>query len=154
MRLVGFAFTNAALDFVAQLPPKVRRQVIRKAKALQTNPFPATAKKLRDVETPEGEPVYRERSGDYRILYVVRRKPDEVLILDIDHRKDVYRMPKTKAEPADEMRMKEGEFDDIMRGALGVPAPLGTHVKGKDARPDPTTAKRLSAHPRQRRQKS
>jgi mRNA-degrading endonuclease RelE of RelBE toxin-antitoxin system len=34
-------------------------------------------------------PVYRERQGDYRILYSVR--PVIIVILDIDHRKDVYR---------------------------------------------------------------
>jgi hypothetical protein len=55
--------------------------------------------------------------------------PDEVLILDIDHRKDVYRMPKTKAEPADEMKMKEADFDVIMSKALGVAAPQNDEEK-------------------------
>jgi len=32
-----------------------------------------------------------ERSGDYRILYVVRKNPGEVIVLDIDNRKDVYK---------------------------------------------------------------
>lgn len=143
MPFVGFAFTDVALDFIATLPPKIRKQVIKKAKALQTNPHPPTAKKLHDVETPDGDPVYRERSGDYRILYIVSAQPAEIIILDIDHRKDVYRMPKTKPEPADEIRMNERKFDEIMRGALGVPAPLG-----KAAQDDaPNAAKRLSAYP-------
>jgi mRNA-degrading endonuclease RelE of RelBE toxin-antitoxin system len=34
-------------------------------------------------------PVYRVRQGDYRILYSVR--PIIIVILDIGHRKDVYR---------------------------------------------------------------
>ena len=38
-----------------------------------------------------GEPILRERSGDYRILYVLRKDPDQVVILDIDHRKDIYK---------------------------------------------------------------
>jgi mRNA-degrading endonuclease RelE of RelBE toxin-antitoxin system len=33
--------------------------------------------------------VWRIRSGVYRILYVVR--PAEIIVIDIDHRKDVYR---------------------------------------------------------------
>jgi mRNA interferase RelE/StbE len=37
------------------------------------------------------EPVYRIRSGDYRVVYAVRSDPNEVVILDIGHRKDVYR---------------------------------------------------------------
>jgi len=137
---VGFAFTETALDFLDSLPPKIRRQVIKKAKALHGNPHPQGSKKLKDVQTPEGDPVYRERSGDYRILYVVRQNPAEVIILDIDNRKDVYRMPKTKTEPADEMRMKESDFDAIMGKALGVPAPLGEAANDKP--------KRLSAYPK------
>lgn len=143
MPFIGFAFTDRALDFVETLPPKIRKQVVKKAKALLANPFPQGSKKLKDVETDEGDPVYRERSGDYRILYVVRSDPSEVLIIDIDHRKDVYRMTKKTTEPADEMRMKESDFDDIMSKALGVPAPLGTAKNDEEP-------KRLSAHPRKK----
>lgn len=145
MPLVGFALTERALDFLETLPPKTRKQVVKKAKALHITPFPPTCKKLHDVETSEGEPVYRERSGDYRILYVVRQGLHaEVVILDIDNRKDVYRMPKTDSEPADEMRMKQGDFDDIMRNALGVAPPAKN-----DDKPEP--AKRLSAYPPKKR---
>lgn len=145
MPLLGFAFTDAALDFLDTLPPKIRRQVIKKARALHTSPFPPTCKKLHDVETPSGEPVYRERSGDYRILYVVRTKPAEVLILDIDNRKDAYRMPKTKTERADELRMKQTSFDDMMRSALGAPPPPDEE-KAKPKTGE-KKAKRLSAYP-------
>lgn len=140
MAFVGFAFTETALDFLESLPPKIRRQVIKKAKALHGNPHPQGSKKLNDVETPDGDPVYRERSGDYRILYVVRQNPAEVIIVDIDNRKDVYRMPKTKTEPADGMRMKKSDFDAIMSTALGVPAPLGQPANDK--------SKRLAAYPK------
>lgn len=37
------------------------------------------------------EAVWRLRSGDYRILYVVKSNPEEIIVLDIGHRKDVYR---------------------------------------------------------------
>ena len=148
MHLIGFAFTDRALDFLAGVPPKIRRQIVKKAKSLHTTPFPPTSKKLHDVTTPEGYSVYRERSGDYRILYIVRNKPAEVLVLDIGYRKEIYQVAKTKTEPADDMRMKEGQFDDIMRGALGVPAPLGKHKA--DPKPEPET-KRLSAYPAKRR---
>ena len=88
MPLMGFAFTKAALKYLETLPPKLRRQVTQKARALHADPHPVGSKKLQGEETDEGEPIYRERSGDYRILYLVR--VDEVVILDIDHRKDVY----------------------------------------------------------------
>lgn len=146
--MVGFAFTDRALDSLEGLPPKIRKQVVKRARALHTQPFPASCKKLRDVETMDGDPIYRERSGDYRILYVVRENPAEVIILDIDHRKDVYKMPKTKTAPADEMRMNEAEFDDIMGRALGVPAPQETaddsvkdSKKRQGKKPDPKKQK-------------
>jgi len=150
---VGFAFTDAALDFLETLPPKIRRQVTKKAKALHVNPHPLGSKKLQDVETTDGEAVYRERSGDYRILYIVRSKPAEVLILDIDHRKDVYKMPKTNPEPTDELRMKQGKFDDLMRNALGVPTPVDKPKSDARVANDvPTEEKRLSAFPPKHRQ--
>src|SRR5687768_5622789 len=119
MPLVGFAFTASALDFLSTVPHKTRRQIIKKAKALHTNPFPQGVKKLHGVTTDDGAPVYRERSGDYRILYVITERPSEILILDIGNRKDVYDMAKTKQTPGDELRMKQSDFDEVMRTALG-----------------------------------
>lgn len=145
MPYIAFAFTDAALDALADLAPKVRSQVIKKAKALHTNPHPPTSKKLRNVETPDGDAVYRERSGDYRILYLVRSNPAEIVILDIDHRKDVYRMPKTNPKAADEMRMKESDFDEMMKGAFGAPPP------DEDAKATKEKQSSLSPYPRKRK---
>lgn len=91
MPLVGLAFTSAALKRLAAIPSKFRRQVTRRARELQSNPHPQGSKKLTGMTTETGEPIYRERSGDYRILYVVKQNPTEVIVLDIDDRKDVYR---------------------------------------------------------------
>ena len=141
MPLVGFAFTRAALNFLGTVPHKRRRQIIKKAKALHTIPFPPGVKKLQGVQTDTGEPVYRQRAGDFRILYVVLSKPAEVLILDIANRKDVYKMPKTKTKTDDEMRMSEGEFDTMMGDALGVASPPEKTAKSK-AKNEPSAAKR------------
>ncbi len=40
MSYTGFAFNSAALDFLDTLPPKLRKQVIKKAKALHSKPQP------------------------------------------------------------------------------------------------------------------
>lgn len=87
--LFGFGFAPAAVSFLDRLPPgKVRAQIAKKAKSLILNPHPSGCRKLKG--RMEGDdPVWRIRSGDYRILYIVREI--EVIILDIDHRKDVYR---------------------------------------------------------------
>lgn len=143
MQLIGFAFSNAALEYLSTLQPKVRKQIIKKAKALINNPFPQGCKKLQGVVTDESEPIYRERSGDYRILYVVRSNLTEVVILDIDDRKDVYKMPNKKSKADDELRMSEEDFDEVMRSALGVPPP-------PDKEPDekPAKGRRVQGAPR------
>ena len=56
-------------------------------------------------------------------------------------------MPKTKTEPADDLRMKETEFDAMMRGALGVSAP----VESDDKNGEDKAEKRVSAYPPKKR---
>lgn len=88
MPFVGLAFGHAATAFLDKMPVgKLRAQLTKKAKALITNPHPAGCKKLTGKKW--GEPVWRIRHGDYRILYAVRG--NIIVILDIGHRKDVYR---------------------------------------------------------------
>ncbi len=89
--LVGLVIAKTALNNLRHIPHKIRAQLIKKAKNLILNPHPSGSKKLNGIATDEGEPIYRYRSGDYRILYVVRQNPGEVIVLDIDSRKDVYR---------------------------------------------------------------
>jgi mRNA interferase RelE/StbE len=86
--LYGFAYSSQALAFLKGLPKKIRRQIIAKVQALARDPYPPTCKMLQGMRDGE-ESVYRVRSGDYRILYVVRKVV--VIILDIGHRKDIYR---------------------------------------------------------------
>lgn len=87
--LYGFAFTEAALKFLESgVPVKFQGQIKKKIEALATTPYPPGCKKLKGVGDEE---VYRVRSGDYRVLYVVKDEPSQIIILDIGHRKDVYR---------------------------------------------------------------
>lgn len=89
MPLIGFAFGPSATAFLDKLPPgKLRAQLTKKAKALHTNPHPPGCKKLVNVMSGD-DSVWRIRAGDYRILYVVRAV--EIIVLDIGHRKDIYR---------------------------------------------------------------
>jgi mRNA interferase RelE/StbE len=87
--LYGFAYADSALRFLeTKVPTKIRGQIKRRIEALAANATPPGSKKLRGIMDGEN-PVYRVRQGDYRILYSVR--PIIIVILDIDHRKDVYR---------------------------------------------------------------
>jgi mRNA-degrading endonuclease RelE of RelBE toxin-antitoxin system len=87
--LYGFAFTEAALKYLeTQVPAKIRGQIKRRIEALAATPVPLGAKKLNGIMDGE-HAVYRVRQGEYRILYSVR--PIIIVVLDIGHRKDVYR---------------------------------------------------------------
>jgi mRNA interferase RelE/StbE len=89
--LHGFSYSESALKFLETVvAAKVRGQIKRKIEALAANPHPPGCKKLVGVDN-EGEVVYRIRSGDYRVLYVVRSNPQQIIVLDIDNRKDIYR---------------------------------------------------------------
>lgn len=85
----GFAYTPGALAFLKTLQPKLRRQIINRIQALAADPTGPGTKKLHDITDDDDAPVYRARQGKHRILYCIR-KPI-IVILDIDHRKDVYR---------------------------------------------------------------
>ena len=83
------AFDPEAEQALAALPEKFRGQIARRIDALAQNPHPAGSKRLHGEVGPYGETVYRERSGDYRVVYVVRGQT--VIVLKVDDRKDVYR---------------------------------------------------------------
>ena len=89
--LYGFAYSESALKYLeSAVPAKFRGQIKRKIELLASDPYPAGSKKLHAIK--EGnEDVHSLRSGDYRILYAVRNSPKQIVVLDIDHRKDVYR---------------------------------------------------------------
>jgi len=84
----GFAYDRCALNYLKTVPKKFRKQIIDKIQRLAQEPYPPTAKIIQGTMDGE-EKVFRIRSGDYRILYVVRGII--VVVLDIGHRKDVYR---------------------------------------------------------------
>jgi mRNA interferase RelE/StbE len=87
--LYGFAYSEDALRYLeTKVPTKIRGQIRRRIERLAADPTPPGSKKLLGITDGEN-PVYRERQGDYRILYSVRGVI--IVILDIDHRKDVYR---------------------------------------------------------------
>lgn len=83
----NLVFHRAAEDFLDSLPKKLQAQIVRKIVALADHPYPAGCKKL--IGITEGINVWRIRSGDYRILYTISEK--EIIISNIDNRKDVYR---------------------------------------------------------------
>ncbi len=67
---------------LVDLHPEVYKRI---TKALIENPKPQNSLKL------SGREGYRLRVGDYRIIYEVDEINKTVSVLDVGHRKDVYR---------------------------------------------------------------
>jgi mRNA interferase RelE/StbE len=79
--------TQCARRALARLPASIQRQVVTKIRALANDPRPSGVKKLE----PADPPLYRIRSGDYRIVYEIDDAEHKVTIGLIGDRKDVYK---------------------------------------------------------------
>lgn len=71
---------------IAGLPPKIRRQVLRKIIGLEEQPRSHDSAMLRGEEN-----AFRVRSGDYRILYHIDEEARKVTVFRVRHRKEAYR---------------------------------------------------------------
>jgi mRNA interferase RelE/StbE len=91
MRPIGLSFGPKATAFLDNMPPgKLRVQVAKRAMSLVQDPTPPGCKKLHGITYGVArDAVWRVRQGDYRILYVIRA--NEILVIDIGNRKDVYK---------------------------------------------------------------
>ena len=67
------------------LDDKTRRRILRAIVALEVNPRPPGATKLR------GSELWRVRVGDSRIIYSIEEARLVVLVVKIGHRREVYR---------------------------------------------------------------
>ncbi len=83
-------------NYTLQIVPTAERQFLRlqtllqdrvkkKLFFLEANPRPVGSQKL------HGTPFFRVRIGDYRVIYSVDDQHKIVKILDIGHRREVYR---------------------------------------------------------------
>jgi mRNA interferase RelE/StbE len=74
------------LKFFGNLEPNVKNKFIGKLKLLEDFPKPIGSIKLKGFDNQ-----YRIRLGDFRIRYFINVEKLEILILDIAHRKDIYK---------------------------------------------------------------
>lgn len=73
------------LKQLRKIPISYRKLIEIRLEQLEKNPYPAGTKKL---EAREG---YRLRIGDYRVLYTLDSKLNEILILSVAHRREAYK---------------------------------------------------------------
>jgi len=67
-----------------RLPNRVVKRINRRFNSISADPY-AGARKL------SGDPAFRARVGDYRIIYDVDDRARTVTILGVRHRREAYR---------------------------------------------------------------
>lgn len=68
-----------------KVPPKDYKKVKQAILDLTQDPRPPGSKKLK------GREGWRIRQGDYRIIYEIYNDQLIIIVLDVGHRKDIYR---------------------------------------------------------------
>ena len=71
--------------FLKNLQISEKKRIDAALTILADNPIPPKAKKL------SGRDGYRIRVGDYRIIYEIQKNLLVVLVIDIGHRREIYR---------------------------------------------------------------
>jgi mRNA interferase RelE/StbE len=79
-------FTNRAARAFRNLSPDVQRRLDPALLALADNPRPPGCVKLSGEES-----LWRVRVGDYRIVYQIQDKLLKVLVINVGHRREIYR---------------------------------------------------------------
>ncbi len=74
-----------AIKSLGNLPDKDYQSVRDAIRKLAENPRPNGCLKLRDRDG------YRIRIGVYRVIYQINDKEEKITVLDIGHRRDIYR---------------------------------------------------------------
>jgi len=90
MEIFNAQMTQSAADGLEDILVKLQEQIIIDINSLSTNPFPSRSgiKKLKGFKPP----LYRLRSGDYRVLY--RIQSNTVTIMRAIDRKEPERIIK------------------------------------------------------------
>ncbi|RLE80936.1 MAG: type II toxin-antitoxin system RelE/ParE family toxin [Thermoprotei archaeon] len=79
-------FSRKAVKDFKRLPSEVKQRVRKAIVILHETPFPRGVKKLKGFSN-----TYRLRIGDYRIIYKILWDRNEIWILRIAHRREVYK---------------------------------------------------------------
>jgi len=75
-------WTATALRTLEKLEDFIAKIIIKKIEELKEDPF------SKDVKRLKGEPSFRLRIGDYRVIFDIMR--DSIVILKVGHRKNIY----------------------------------------------------------------
>lgn len=76
---------RSANKSLSSLSSTVQDRLVLAITRLGSNPRPSGVKKL------SGREAWRIRVGDYRVIYEIRDADRTVLVVDVGHRREIYR---------------------------------------------------------------
>lgn len=83
--IYNIQISRSAQKQLAKINNPFFKAISEKILALKTNPRPPGCKKLKGKES------WRIRVADYRIIYEIKDDILQIIVIDVDHRKQVYR---------------------------------------------------------------
>ena len=84
--MLNAEYSNNAKKFLKKSDRELAKRILDRIEELQKDPLPSDKKKVEGRK----DKVYRVRVGHYRILYVIFKEKNTLLIADIDKRSRVY----------------------------------------------------------------
>jgi mRNA interferase RelE/StbE len=78
-------YLPSAAKSIEKLPKSIQRRILERLEILASNPRGPGSVKF------TGEDAYRIRVGDYRVIYTIQDERLIVLVIDVGHRREVYR---------------------------------------------------------------
>ena len=76
---------KSSLKSLKKIPHQYSKQIVDNIRKLLTNPYPSNSLKL------VGQDNHRIRVGVYRVIYFIDSTNQQIKILRISHRKEIYR---------------------------------------------------------------
>jgi mRNA interferase RelE/StbE len=69
-----------------KLDPNAEQQIRKAIDDLAANPRPQSSKRMKG----NYKGYWRERTGDYRIIYEIKDKALVIIVIEVGHRKNIY----------------------------------------------------------------
>ncbi|MHA2363462.1 MAG: type II toxin-antitoxin system RelE family toxin [Candidatus Hodarchaeales archaeon] len=77
-------FTKHAASVVKKLPPEIKERIELSLLRIQSRPFDF-------LDKLTGYPYFKLRVGDYRIIIDIIRKELVILVVEVGHRRKIYK---------------------------------------------------------------
>lgn len=84
--LYEIEYSKTALRHIRKIPKQDLERILTKIESLALEPLPKSSRKLAGHDNK-----YRVRQGNYRVVYSPVDDVLVIFVIDVNHRKDIYR---------------------------------------------------------------